>query len=159
MAAIVSAINFSFQMIGVYCYFNKNIYLVKNIYYFTHILTAAMVVQTNKNVLSIWIRTESTPSGSLQYSSCYPHQAPFVQQQWCSREAVGWRMCQDAVQMSDMAPRKIRTMLLLELHVLFNKRALIIKRKRSMRKKFFFFQPCSNNFTCICYYFNICHNT
>lgn len=68
MAAIVSAIIFSFQMMCVYCYFNKNICLVKNIYYFTRILTAAMAVQANKNVLSIRIRTESTLSGSLQYS-------------------------------------------------------------------------------------------
>lgn len=53
MAATVSAINFSFQMICVYCHFNKNVCLIKNIYYFTHILTATMAVQANKNVLSI----------------------------------------------------------------------------------------------------------
>lgn len=53
MAAIVSAISFSFQMICVYCYFNKSICLVKNIYYFTYILIAALAVQASKNILSI----------------------------------------------------------------------------------------------------------
>lgn len=53
MSAMVFAINISFQMIRVHCDFNKNICLVKNIYCFTHILTAAMSVQAHKNVLSI----------------------------------------------------------------------------------------------------------